>query len=74
MVPKNKAWMAIPLCRVISMLVICPTLKINIVKMEQAFQTSYQEGDKVFMFHLSIGKGMRIFKTTHVFFKSALDV
>ncbi len=30
------------------MLVICPTLKIDVLNMEQTFQTSYRKGDKVF--------------------------
>jgi hypothetical protein len=37
MVPMNKARMVIPLCRMISMLIDCPTLKIDVLKMEQAF-------------------------------------
>lgn len=32
----------------ILMFKICPTLKINVLKMEQAFDFRYQEGDKVF--------------------------
>jgi hypothetical protein len=58
MVLRNKAWLVIPLCQMIFMLVVCPILKIDVLKMELVFQTSYREGDKVFMFHLSIGKGV----------------
>jgi hypothetical protein len=39
--PKTKAWMDIPLCRMISMPVIRPTFKINVLKMEHAFQMGY---------------------------------
>jgi hypothetical protein len=66
--------MVIPLCQMISMLVVHHAFKIDVLKMEEAFHIAIGRGTKFFMFHLSIGKGMRIFKTTHVFFKSALDV
>jgi len=46
--PKAKAWMNIPLCCMISMLVVKPALKINVLKMEQMFQMGYWNGDKVF--------------------------
>jgi hypothetical protein len=46
--PKAKAWMNIPLCCMISMLVVRPALKIDVLKMEHVFQMGYQEGDKVF--------------------------
>ncbi len=39
--------MNIPFCRMISMHVVRPTFKINVLKMEQAFQTRYHEGEKV---------------------------
>jgi hypothetical protein len=39
--PKAKAWMNIPLCYIISMLVLKPTLKIDVLKMEQVFQMGY---------------------------------
>jgi hypothetical protein len=45
--PKAKAQMNIPLCRMISMLVVRPTLKINVLKMEQTFQMGYRESNKV---------------------------
>jgi hypothetical protein len=32
--PKDKAWVNIPLCRMISMPVVRPTLKIDVLKME----------------------------------------
>jgi hypothetical protein len=47
MFPKHKARMNILFYKMISMLVMHPTLKIDMLKMEQAFQTSYKEGDKV---------------------------
>jgi hypothetical protein len=39
--PKVKAQVNMPLCRMISMLVVRPELKINVFKMEQAFQMGY---------------------------------
>jgi hypothetical protein len=39
--PKAKAWMNIPLSRMISMPVVKPALKINVFKMEQMFQMGY---------------------------------
>jgi hypothetical protein len=45
--PKNKARMNIPLCCMISMPIVRPSLNINVRKMEQAFQMGYQEGDKM---------------------------
>jgi hypothetical protein len=41
--PKAKVQMNIPFCRMISMSIVWPTLK-----MEQAFHMGYQEGNKVF--------------------------
>jgi hypothetical protein len=46
--PKEKAQMSIPLCRMISMHVVKPTLKIDVLKMEHDFHMGYKEGDKVF--------------------------
>jgi hypothetical protein len=48
MLLKRKRQMNIPFCLLISMHIVCPTFKINVVKMEQAFQTKYCEGEKVF--------------------------
>jgi hypothetical protein len=48
MVSRNKGRMVIPMCQMISISVVHPAFKINILKMEQTFQTGYQEGDKVF--------------------------
>ncbi len=39
--PKAKAWMNIPLCHMISVLVVKLTLKIDVFKMEHAFQMGY---------------------------------
>jgi hypothetical protein len=44
----RKARMNIPLCRMISMPIVCLAFKIDVLKMEQAFQTGYREGDKAF--------------------------
>jgi hypothetical protein len=46
--PKAKARMNIPLYCMISMVVVKPTLKIDVFKMEQAFHMGYREGNKVF--------------------------
>ncbi len=40
--------MNIPLCKMISMLIVGHALKIDVWKMEQTFQTRYHKGDKVF--------------------------
>jgi hypothetical protein len=46
--PKEKVRMKIPLCKMISMLVVKPTLKIDVLKVEHDFHMGYKEGDKVF--------------------------
>lgn len=46
--PKTKARMNIPLCCMISMLVVRLARKIDVLKMEHEFQMGYQKGDKVF--------------------------
>jgi hypothetical protein len=46
--PKAKAWMNIPLYHMISMPVVRSAIKINVLKMEQAFQMDHQENDKIF--------------------------
>lgn len=48
MLPKRKARIKMPLYKMISMPIVCPTLKIDVLKMEQAFHFGYWEGDKVF--------------------------
>lgn len=48
MSPKKKSRMLIPLCWIIPMLIVRPTLKIDILKMEQAFHARYKEGNKMF--------------------------
>jgi hypothetical protein len=40
--------MALPLCKMVPMPVVKLTLKIDILKMEQAFHMGYKEGDKIF--------------------------
>jgi len=50
--PKQKTQMNIPLYKMISMPVVCPTLKIDILMMEQVFWIGYHKEDKVFyVFH-----------------------
>ncbi len=44
--------MAIPLCRMVPMVVVRPTFKIDILKLEQAFHMGYKERDKVFYLSL----------------------
>ncbi len=46
--PKNKAMMSIPLCWLLSMPIVRPTLKIDVLKMEQVFFTQYCEGEMTF--------------------------
>jgi hypothetical protein len=46
--PKCKARMHVPLCMMVPMPIVKPALKIDILKMEQAFHMGYREGDKVF--------------------------
>jgi hypothetical protein len=46
--PKTKVRMNIPLCYMISMLVVRLARKIDVLKMEHAFQMGYQKGNKVF--------------------------
>lgn len=48
MLPKCKPKMNIDIYKMILMLVIYPTFKINVFKMEHAFHFGYCEGDKVF--------------------------
>jgi len=64
--PKAKAWMNILLCSMISMLVMRPTLKINVLKMEQAFQMGYQEGNKVFYVFPINWQGEEAFVADHI--------
>jgi hypothetical protein len=55
--PKQKARMVVALCQMVSMMVVRPALKIDILKMEQAFHMGYKEGDKVFYLSLMSWKG-----------------
>jgi hypothetical protein len=48
MVPKHKAWINMPLYMMISMPVLHPTLKIDVLNLVQTFHFGYWEGDKVF--------------------------
>ncbi len=58
--------MNIPLYRMISMHVVCPTFKIDILKMEQTFQTRYREGEKVFYVSPLNWKGEEEFVESYV--------
>jgi len=55
--PKHKACMDVPLCRMVPMLVVRLALKIDILKMEQAFHMGYREGDEVFYLFPTSWKG-----------------
>jgi hypothetical protein len=46
--PKRKYWMNIPLCRLMAMPIVRFVLKIHVLKMEQAFQMGYMQGEKMF--------------------------
>lgn len=48
LLPKHKARNNMPFYMMILMPIIHPTLKIDVLKMEQAFHFGYQEGNKVF--------------------------
>ncbi len=71
--PKTKARMNIPLCQMISMLIEQPTLLINVLKMEQAFQMGYWEGDKIFYISKR-GRRNSLKITFNAFFKEALNL
>lgn len=43
--PKNKAMMSIPFCQLLSMLIVRPTLKTDVLKMEQVSFIGYCEGE-----------------------------
>jgi hypothetical protein len=47
MLPKHKAQINMPFYRMVSMPIVHPTLKIDVLKMEQAFHFGYRKGDKV---------------------------
>jgi hypothetical protein len=59
--PKAQAWMNILLYRMISMLVVRSTFKIDVFKMEHAFQMGYQKGDKIFHFSPTNWQGEEAF-------------
>jgi hypothetical protein len=40
--------MNIPLCQLLFMLIVRPTLNIDVLKMEQCFFMGYREGEKTF--------------------------
>ncbi len=48
--------MAIPLCRMVPMLVVKLAFKIDMLKIEQAFHMGYKEGDKVFICLQLVGR------------------
>lgn len=58
--------MNIPLCWMISMLIVHHALKIDVLKMEHAFQTRYHEGEKVFYVSPLNWKGEEEFVDSYV--------
>ncbi len=56
----SKARFGIPLCRMVSMPIMCPTLLVDIRKMEVSFQMRYKEGDKVCYVSTTINLGEEI--------------
>jgi hypothetical protein len=58
--PKEKAQMSIPFCRMISMHVMKPTLKIDVLKMEHAFHMGYKEVTKFYMCLPQTCKGKKL--------------
>jgi hypothetical protein len=55
--PKHKARIHVPLCRMVPMFIVRPTLEINILKMEHAFHMGYGEEYKVFYLSPTNWKG-----------------
>jgi len=47
-IQKNKVRMNILFCRMVAMPIVCLALKIDVMKMEQAFQMGYKEGERAF--------------------------
>jgi hypothetical protein len=66
MVLRYKVQMDIPLCWMISMSAFHLALKIDVLKMEQAFQTNYWEEDKVFYVSSFNCKGEEEFQEQHM--------
>ncbi len=56
--------MNIPLCKLIAMPIVRPIFKINVLKMEQAFQMGYRQGEKVFFISPTIWQGEKIVVST----------
>ncbi len=49
--------MYVPLCKMVPMPIVRPTLEIDILKFEPAFHMGYKEGDKVFYLSLTNQQG-----------------
>jgi hypothetical protein len=58
--------MNIPFYRMISMLVVRLTFKINVLKMEHAFHLGYQEIDKFFFISPTNWQGVEAFVVDHI--------
>jgi hypothetical protein len=54
--PKSKAKMNILLCQMVAMPIVCPTLRIEVMKMEQAFKWVIGRAKGLSMYHHKIGK------------------
>ncbi len=65
MTPKWKSWMNISLCMMISMPIVHLALKINDLKMEDAFQIGNLEGNKVFYVSPLNWRGEEFFLEAH---------
>ncbi len=59
--PKRKSQMNIPLCRFMAMLIVRLALKIDVHRMEQAFQMGYSLGEKVFFVSPTNWQGEKVF-------------
>jgi len=66
MLLKRKTWMNIPLCWMISMPIMRHALKIDVLKMEHAFQTRYHEGKNVFYVFPLNWKGKEEFADSYI--------
>ncbi len=57
--------MNVPLCHLLSMLIVQVALKINVLKMEHVFKMGYQKGEKTFYVCLTNWKGKEEEVTHH---------
>jgi hypothetical protein len=66
MKPHSKTRFGIPLCRIVSMPIMHPTLLVDIRKMEESFRMWYREGDKVCYMSTTLNLGEEIQVTKEI--------